>query len=199
MMLTEVTAVPLAALPVQAMKDHLRLGSGLAMAPDQDALLESYLQAALAVVEGRIGKALFQRSFRLVLEGWRDAAEQALPLAPVTVVTEVRLFDAVGGSVLAPGTGWRLVQDKHRPKLAARGAALPSVPVDGRVEILFIAGFGAVWTDLPADLRQAVLLLAAEYYEHRHEDAASAPGLPVAVSRLIEGWRLIRTLGGGRR
>ena len=30
MMLTEQTAVPAAALPVQALKDHLRLGSGFA-------------------------------------------------------------------------------------------------------------------------------------------------------------------------
>lgn len=198
MMLTEVTGVPDAALPVQALKEHLRLGSGFAMAPDQDGLLQSHLRAALAAIEGRTGKALFERSFRLVLEDWRDPAEQPLPVAPVGLVEAVVLRDAAGTETALPPTGWRLIEDRHRPRLAGRGAALPPVPADGRAEVVFDAGFGADWADIPADLRQAVLLLAADYYEHRHEGAAS-PALPQAVAALIEGWRQVRILGGGRR
>ena len=39
----------------------------------------------LAAIEGRIGKALIARSFKLVLAHWRDrdGQGQALPLAPV--------------------------------------------------------------------------------------------------------------------
>ena len=64
MMLTEVTAVPGAALPVQALKDHLRMGAGFALPAGQDGLLESYLRAAMAAIEGRIAKALIARRFR---------------------------------------------------------------------------------------------------------------------------------------
>ncbi|MGA0539263.1 head-tail connector protein [Neotabrizicola sp. VNH66] len=198
MMLTEVTGVPDAALPVQALKDHLRLGSGFAMAPDQDGLLQSHLRAALAAIEARTGKAIFERSFRLVLEDWRDPAEQPLPVAPVGLIEAVVLVDAAGGETVLAPAGWRLIEDRHRPRLAGRGTALPPVPAEGRVEVLFDAGFGTDWADIPADLRQAVLLLAADYYEHRHEAAASA-GLPAAVAVLIEGWRQVRILGGGRR
>jgi uncharacterized phiE125 gp8 family phage protein len=74
MMLTEVTAVPQAALPVQALKDHLRLGSGFADDGRQDALLESHLRAAMAAIEGRIAKALIRAPVPLVLEDWRDGA-----------------------------------------------------------------------------------------------------------------------------
>ncbi|MFE3835579.1 head-tail connector protein [Pseudogemmobacter sonorensis] len=203
MVLTEVTGVPGAALPVAALKEHLRMGSGFAMAPDQDGLLEAYLRAAMAAIEGRIGKALIERRFRLVLEYWRGGSEQPLPLAPVGAIEEVVLVDAGGvESVVAPSR-YRLVRDLHRPKLAGMatvlGGALPDLPPGGRVEIGFEAGFGPGWDDLPADLRQAVLLLAAEYYEHRHEDAAAQAGLPRGVAALVERWRQVRILGGRGR
>lgn len=67
MLLTEQTIVPGAALPVQAFKEHLRLGTGFGDDDVQDALAESYLRAALAAVEGRTGKALLAREFLLVL------------------------------------------------------------------------------------------------------------------------------------
>ena len=63
MMLTEETPVPSLALPVEEMKDHLRMGSGFADDGLQDGLIEAYLRAALAAIEGRIGKMLFQRRF----------------------------------------------------------------------------------------------------------------------------------------
>ena len=198
MMLTEVTPVSSGALPVEEMKDHLRMGSGFADDGLQDALIETYLRAAMAAIEGRIGKMLFQRSFLWVLECWRDA-EQALPVAPVTSIASVTLVDAEGAEVVVPATAYRLIPDLHRPRLAGRGTALPMIPNDGLVKVVFEAGFGMAWTDVPVDLRQAVLLLAGEYYEHRHDDGAQAAGLPFGVVTLIERWRTVRILGGGKK
>lgn len=198
MMLTEQTAVPLSALPVQALKNHLRLGTGFADDGMQDGLIEGYLRAAMAAIEGRIGKALISRSFLLSLNDWRLGGEQALPLAPVSEITAVSLRDAGGLAEEVPATVYRLVQDMHRPKLQATWLLLPQVPTGGQVEIAFVAGFGAGWMDVPADLAQAVLLLAAEYYEHRHEGGRRQEGgLPHAVITLIERWRTVRVLGGG--
>lgn len=198
MMLTEVTPVPQAALPVEEMKDHLRMGSGFADDALQDGLIETYLRAALAAIEGRIGKMLFQRRFLWVLECWRDE-EQALPVSPVSAIESLTLVDAAGGEVLAPVGAYRLIKDLHRPRLAGRGTSLPTIPNDGVAKVVFDAGFGAAWTDVPVDLRQAVLLLAGEYYEHRHDDGAQAAGLPFGVVTLIERWRTVRILGGGKK
>lgn len=199
MMLSEVTAVPGAALPVAELAAHLRLGSGFAMAPDQDALLESHLRAAMAAIEGRIAKALLARRFRLLLDGWRDAASQPLPVAPVGSVVGVTLLPAAGDPVeVAPGL-WRLVPDLHRPRLEPARTALPVVPQGWQVAIEFDAGFGPAWGDVPPDLRQAVLLLAAEFHEHRHGDGTVRAALPAAVAGLIERWRLVRVLGGRGR
>ncbi|WP_028031386.1 head-tail connector protein [Gemmobacter nectariphilus] len=193
MMLTEVAPVPDGALPVQAMKDHLRLGTGFSDDGMQDALIAGYLRAALAAVEGRIGKALIARRFSLALVRWRDRAAQALPLAPVGQVVSVTLVDGAGATALA-GSRWRLEADMHRPRLVSVGALFPEVVEGGRAEVVFDAGFGA-WDAVPADLRQAVLLRAAQYHELRHETAQAA--MPFGVMALIERWRTVRVLGGG--
>ena len=198
MMLTEETAVASASLPTDEMKDHLRMGSGFSDSQMQDGLIETYLRAALAAIEGRIGKMLFERRFLWELDTWRED-EQALPVSPVSGIVSLALVDAAGGEVVVPSDTYRLVKDLHRPRLAGRGTGLPSIPTDGTAKVVFDAGFGAAWTDIPVDLRQAVLLLAGEYYEHRHDDGAQTAGLPFGVVTLIERWRTVRILGGGKK
>ena len=195
-MLTEQTSVSGAALPVQALKDHVRLGSGFTDDALQDGLIESYLRAAMAAIEGRIGKALIARTYKLVLQDWRQGNEQPLPVAPVSAIASVTVYDAANVATVIAADRWQLVVDMARPKLAAVGVLLPVVPMDGRAEVVFTAGFGAAWGAVPADLAQAVLLLAAQYYEDRH-DSGQAAGLPRAVQVLIERWRTVRVLGGG--
>ena len=198
MMLTEQSPVLSAALPLAELKDHLRLGSGFTDDALQDGLIESYLRAAMAAIEGRIGKMLYRRSFLWVLDCWRGDDEQALPVAPVAAIASVTLVDAVGSEVVVPVGAYRLIPDLHRPRIAGTGGSLPTVPGNGLVKVVFEAGFGPDWTDIPVDLRQAVLLLTSEYHEHRHDDGAQSAGLPFGVVTLIERWRTVRILGGGR-
>lgn len=195
-MLTEMTPVAGAVLPVQGLKDHLRLGSGFTDDGMQDGLIEGYLRAAMAVIEGRIGKVLLARRYKLTLESWRQAGEQALPVAPVSSVVSVTLFDNDDQATAVDPARWKLMPDMHRPRLVAVGLLLPTVPMDGRAEVVFDAGFGSDWSGVPADLAQAVMLLAAEYHELRHADPGASRGLPFAVQALIERWRNVRVLGG---
>ncbi len=196
MMLIEQTTVPGTALPVQEFKDHLRIGTGFADVGAQDAALEGYLRASIAAIEGRAGKALISRDFLWQLSSWRGDGEQALPIAPVVSIASVTTVDMNGLNATVDPARYRLVRDLQRPKLVALGSTLPSVPQAGSVEIAFTAGFGPAWLDVPADLRQAVLLLAAQYYELRHE-VGGAEAIPFGVMALIEKWRTVRVLGGG--
>lgn len=196
MMLSELTTVPGASLPVQGLKDHLRLGTGFTEDGLQDGLIEAYLRAAIAAVEGRIGKVLIGRRFKLDLEDWRTKGEQPLPVAPVSAVVSVTVVDAADVALPVEPARYRLVRDMHRPKLVSVGVLLPTVPMDGRVEVVFDAGFGATWAEVPVDLAQAVMLLAAEYYETRQPGNGGSSGLPFAVQALIERWRTVRILGG---
>lgn len=198
MMLVEVTPVASGALPIAGLKEHLRLGSGFTDDGLQDGLLEGFLRAALATVEGRTGKALLQRDFLLTLDVWREGDRQAMPLAPVSAIAQVMLVDALGVQTVVPTGAWRLYPDMHRPCLIALSGGLPTVPQNGSVRIAFTAGHGAVWGDLPPDLAQAVMMLAAHYYEHRRDTSLAAGCMPFGVTALIERYRQPRLgFGGG--
>lgn len=195
MNLIETSAVLDGDLPVAEFRAHLRLGTGFADDTSGDALLLRYLRAAIAAIEARTGKALMSRGFRLTLDRWRWADAQALPVAPVTAVSAVTLIDAAGDETVVDPARWRLVVDRHRPQILATGAVLPQVPTNGAVTVDFTAGFGAVWDAVPDDLREAVLLLAAQYYEGR---TGGAP-MPGTVAALTARWMPVRVTAGGHR
>ncbi|SMO96962.1 head-tail connector protein [Paracoccus laeviglucosivorans] len=197
MMLVELTAPPIEALPVAGLRTHLRLGTGFEIAEDatETAALAGFLRAAIATIEARTGKVLLARQFRLRLDDWRDPEGQPLPLAPVTAIERVEIDDGAGRITVAAPDTWGLQPDMQRPMLVPRGAWLPGVPDAGFATVTFSAGFGAVWDAVPDDLAHAVLLLAARYYEDRGFEG-NALAVPFGVSALIERWRAVRVLGG---
>ncbi len=198
MMLVELTTVPGADLPVTQFKDHLRLGTGFADSAVQDSVLEAYLRAALSAIEARTGKMLYERNFQWTLTAWRDLAAQALPTAPVSAITSLTITDLAGGAEVIAPDRYYLEQDMHRPRLVSSSICLPAIPVGGSAVIAFTAGFGPAWGDIPADLQQAVLLLAAQYHAHRADTAATGGEMPHGVESLIARYRNVRLFGGGR-
>lgn len=196
MMLVEETTVPDAALPVAEFRDHLRLGSGFSDDALQDPVLGVFLRAAMAAIEARIGKILIQRAFSWTVTRWRDAVEQPLPVAPIGSVDQVVTVDPAG--VEEAVQGWVLRPDAMRPVLAASGLTLPTIERHGRARIEFTAGYSSDWGGLPSDLKQAVMILAASFYENRSGDAKGGNLMPDVVSALIERYRTVRILGGAR-
>ncbi|MGI3168247.1 head-tail connector protein [Pseudooceanicola sp. C21-150M6] len=196
-MLIEENEVPLAALPVEALKSHLRLGTGFTGASLQDEVLESFLRAALAAVEARTGKALIQRTFLWTLPRWRDPRAQVIPLAPVSAILEVTRLDAAGVSEVVDAARYRLVPDAFAPMLEARGPDLPPVPEGGLMQVRMTAGFGPDWDGIPADLAQAVMMLAAHYYDNRDAMGLGPGCMPFGVTSLLQRHRPLRLFNGG--
>ncbi len=196
MMLVEETQVPEAALPIAALARHLRLGSGFGEEDLQEAVLGSFLRAAMAAIEARTGKALITRGFVVTFAEWRNAEGQGLPVAPIQSISDVTYVDRFGATSTLESSAYRLQQDSFEPKLKSTSATLPSIPSEGAVEIRFDAGFGPAFEDVPSDLAQAVLLLAAHYYEYRDETALSQGCMPFGVTSLIARYRHVR-LGTG--
>ena len=197
MFLVEESAPAVEALPIAGLRDHLRIGSGFALADDpaEEAALAGFLRAAIATIEARTGKVLLTRRFTLRLDDWRDAQSQPLPLAPVLSVDGVRIDDGRGNVAEVDPARYRLVPDGQRPRLEAAGTFLPAIPRRGFVVVTFTAGFGADWAGVPPDLAQAVMLLAARYHEDRSFEGTVA-AMPQGVAALIERWRAVRVLGG---
>ncbi|WP_417252939.1 head-tail connector protein [Celeribacter sp.] len=196
MMLMEQTQMATAALPVAEFRDHMRLGTGFDDDGVQDGGLETFLRAAIAAVEGRTGKVLISRDFLYTLRAWRDLGAQVLPVAPVTAINSFVIVDRTGAESTIDAAKYMLEQDMQRPRLVSTGFVLPQIPVAGEARIAFTAGFATRWSDLPADLAQAVFLLAAHYYEHRHETAVGEALMPFGVRTLLERYRTLRLFGG---
>jgi uncharacterized phiE125 gp8 family phage protein len=196
MMLMEQTQMATAALPVAEFRDHMRLGTGFDDDGVQDGALETFLRVAIAAVEGRTGKVLISRDFLYTLRAWRDLGAQVLPVAPVTAINSFVIVDRTGAETTIDAAKYMLEQDMQRPRLVSTGFVLPQIPVAGEARIAFTAGFATRWGDLPADLAQAVFLLAAHYYEHRHETAVGEALMPFGVRTLLERYRTLRLFGG---
>lgn len=192
MMLSEVSSYADAALPVAQFRTHLRLGSGFGEDGLQDDLLLGVLRAAVSAIEARTGKVLIARGFSLRVDDWLDGVAEPFPVAPVTSVSAVVLVDVEGAEVALAAGSYRLVPDAQVPLLQSVGGLLPTIPTDGHARIGFNAGMAADWGGLPADLGQAVLLLAAHYYEYRDETSLTAGCMPFGVTSLIERYRRMR-------
>ena len=112
-MLIEDTEVLAAVLPVEDFKAHLRLGRGFTGDTVQDAVLESFLRAALSAVEGRTGKVLISRDFTWRIPQWRDRSGEELPVGPVTEILELALLDADEVATPVDPLRYRLHRDTH--------------------------------------------------------------------------------------
>jgi len=192
MNLTEISPAAVSAVPLDEFAAHLRLAQGFADATAEDALLERYLSNATSAIEARIGKALIRRTFKLQVSCWGRDGDLVLPIGPVTEITSasfVRGIDTIAVSV----DGWSITAGTGRQRLAgAGGRTLPSIPDGYLADLVFDAGFGETGDDVPGELHQAVMMLAAHYFENRFGDANAGRGMPLAVQALLETQRPVR-------
>lgn len=193
MMMVELTSVPSASLPVSALSDHLRLSSGFADDGSQDAQLEGCLRSSMAAIEARVGKVLLQRQFALTMMSWHAASSHALPIAPVASIDSIKLIDRTGDETTVDAARYVLRPDTHRPRIEAETTSLPTPSSGGTIEVVVTAGYGTDWDNVPADLRHALLALAADFYDL--EDSTPRQ-MPAHVLALIEPYRQIRLRGG---
>lgn len=192
-MITELEPAAVAPVDLDDFAAHLRLASGFAGAPDEAAVIERCARAAGAGIEGLVDKRLIRRRFKWTVTRWREPTRVAIPLAPVAQINAVTLVDADGGWESVDSSRWVLSPDGFRPWLSGRGGRfLPRIPTDGVAEVELVVGYGDAPADVPEELRQAVMLLGAQYYEQRH--AVSEPGEepPYGVRALVARHRELR-------
>ena len=197
MMITELTGIAGSALPRAAFASHLRLPEDFAAVPGQEARLDAAVLAAIGAVEARTGKVLIARTHLARLEAWPEDGAVTFSIGPVSAVSSVKVIARDGTESVLPAESYTLVPEAHRPKIVARGG-FPALANGATAEIILTAGYGAVWEDVPAPLRQAVFLLAETFFEHGGTRSGAA--LPEAVRLLLEPYRLVRLgLGGVAR
>lgn len=192
MILTETSPAAVNPVPLDEFAAHLRMAQGFADDSAEDALLELYLRNATTVVEARIGKALIRREFKLQVTAWNRDGHLVLPVGPVAAIGSLS-FIRGAETIALTADAWSLELGSSRQRLTgSNGGALPAIPDGHLAELVFDAGFGESWNDVPGDLSQAVMLLAAHYFENRYGETESGQGIPVAVQALLETQQPVR-------
>jgi uncharacterized phiE125 gp8 family phage protein len=185
-MLIEITRPAVAPEMVAELAEALRLPQGFGADPGRDARLARVLETATGVVEAQARRALLPREAACRVARWEGDALMRLPLAPVATVAGLAIEDGAGGRTVVDPAAWRL--DALRGALVARaGARIPAIPLEGYAEARFTAGFAA-WAAVPADLRLAVITLAAAL----HDGADARAPVPGAVAALLAPYRPVR-------
>lgn len=170
-------------------KAHLRIDG-----TSEDALVASLILTSRLHIEAALGLALIHQGWRLILDSWPKGGIVRVPLSPLTSVAEVRVKNAAGVGDVVAAADYSVVVAGRPQRLIAKGAwPVPGVAAAG-IEIDFTAGFGVAAEDVPAPIRQALLLLIAHWYEHRDPVEIGAPqtSVPHAVNRLLGPYRPVR-------
>jgi uncharacterized phiE125 gp8 family phage protein len=172
-------------------KAHMRVDTDA-----EDTLISSLIITSRLHIEAALGLAFITQSWSYFLDAWPASREIKLPLRPVQSVTAVRLY-AADESVETLAADSYLLDGAGTPARLVRNVATawpkPSRSANG-IEIAFIAGYGDSAADVPAPIRQSILLLIAHWYEHREPVELGAPGVPVPpmVSELLLPYRSVR-------
>ena len=196
MMLIEETTIPGAALPLATFRAHLRMGTGFGTGSLQEDLLLGFLRGAVVAIEGRLSKALLTRTFTLTVTDWRRRDQFTFPIGPVRSVSAVTMIDGNGQENSLDESCYWLDQGGLDAVLRADQGAFPKIPTRGSARIRFVAGMAEDGDSLPADLKQAVMMLAAHYYEYRDDTSLGEGCMPFGVTSLIQRYLPLR-LGVG--
>lgn len=170
---------------------HLRIDT-----TDEDAYIASLITTSRLHIETALDVALVRQQWSLFLDAWPAARPLTLPLRPVIALDAVRTFSSQGEPTTYEPDAFELDAVSSPARLYRKPQTRLAGPfrTANAIEIAFTAGYGSAAADVPAPMRQALLLLIAHWYEHREivADHATATRVPDTISSLLAPYRSVR-------
>ena len=213
MSLTLVTApVDIGASDLMAV-EHLRLGS---WPPEDHAILDTYIEVATARLDGRdglLGRALITQQWEYRLSSF--PGEIRVPLPPCQSIDSIKYIDKDDVEQTLPTADYQVfgihstVNTNFPAALQATlgttydsgpatitpatGKSFPSTKSDHQeaVTVLFTAGYGLDFVNVPLPLQQAILMDVGHMYENRESFIVgqSFTEVPMGYMALISNYR----------
>jgi uncharacterized phiE125 gp8 family phage protein len=156
---------------------------------DDDDVITALIAAARQHVEAMTRRALLLQTWRFTLDAWPPSECFAPRIGPLTMLAAARIYDT-GGDTHAIDTE-QFVIDRGANVIVAPCLA---IPVPGRakagLELDVICGFGAAAEHVPGDLRQALRMLIAQWYDNRVATGEGAMA-PAGMRALIAPYRML--------
>jgi len=138
-----------------------------------DNLITALITAAREHAEEYTGRAFNTQTWTLELDAWPADGVIRLARSPTISVSTVKYYNSAGvQTTLVSGTDYQEALTSEPARITIEpGMTWPTVET-GRlnaVEVIYVAGYGALASDVPQAIRQAMLLAIAAWYEHREE------------------------------
>ena len=182
------TAPPVAEpITLAEAKAHLRVPH-----VDDDAYISTLIIAARRLVEQRSGLRLITQSWSLFIDCWPNYPGLSLGLSPVSSLDDIITYGDTDTPSVYDAAHYYLDAASKPCRAVLRAGRLPprgSRPING-IEIRFKSGFGPTGASVPQDLRQAVLLTIAHWFQNRGDGEAGPP--PLSAMEIIDSYRSLR-------
>jgi len=190
--MTTVVVTPPATEPVSLMEanTHLRLDDG----HPEEALLEALITAAREHIEAIASRALITQTIEQRMDGLPSCPGVIkLARAPVQAVSDVAFVDSDGNTDTVSDFQSDVQSEPARLAPVFNESWPATQNVLNAVTITYTAGYGDAAGDVPRPLRQAVLLLAAHWFDNRAPvttGSADPVKVPFMVEALLAPYRL---------
>lgn len=154
-----------------------------------------YIPAARRRIEQATNRQLVTATIELSLDCFPSGTSPILvPKAPLRSINSITYIDSAGDSqTLDPSMYTVDTSDEPGRVFPAFGTVWPATQsrnLGVMVTVNFDAGYGGESRDVPAELREAMLLMIGHYYYHREEVVMGAKPsvLPRAVDDLLQAY-----------
>ncbi len=158
---------------------------------DEDTLITTLIKTARHQVENIIGRTLIRRTF--IYRGVVPRGDCiSLPRPPLLSVARLTLIAENDQAVDIPASDYDVSVRCEPGEIRLKPSVSWSdyLPVFANLEIEFDAGYGGAADDVPLPIKQAILLLIAQNFEHRDQNEQA--GIPMMVDALLAPFRWVR-------
>ena len=187
MSLIQTTPPSVEPLSLVEAKAHLRVTHA-----DDDTYISTLIKSARCTVEQFCGAALIEQSWSVFQDCWPAQGIVPLPLSPIISIIDLLIYGEDDVAATIDHAHYYLDSVSKPARLVLRQGR--SVPSPGRrangVEIKFTAGFGAIATSVPNQIKQALLIIIADWYASRGD--VDAGPLPLSARSLLAPYRSVR-------
>jgi len=188
MPLTLNTAPTIEPVNLSNAKAHLRVSG-----QEDDLYITDLIIAARRYTENVLNRALITQTWEYYLDDWPETIE--IPMPPLQSVTSVKYTDLDGSQSTFSSASYTVDTDSEPGRIILNdGYTWPNDTLfpTNPIQIIFVAGYGDSTQDVPADIRAAIKLTIANYYENR-EPSVVGPfvnAVPMAIDALLYPYRL---------
>ncbi|MEP2943587.1 MAG: head-tail connector protein [Hyphomicrobiales bacterium] len=160
----------------------------------ENEVIAALITTARLHVERLTRRIVLNQTWRFYLDDLPQNSLVKLGIGPVREVLQVVSFNREGNPSVVPAEDYIVDVSSVPARIKFRNNTrmLPTRSLNG-YEIDFIAGFGPTTLQVPADLRQAILMLVVHWYENRSAVATDVDliSTPKGVNDLIQPYRVV--------